>query len=62
MINAFHAKLLQDLPGVCNDLRRHNGPIAGTDFGNKMTAIGRTDESCPPSAMIPLMLCRSRMT
>src|SRR4030095_686308 len=37
----LYLKLAQDLLGACNDVLRHNRPIAGSDFGNKMTAIRR---------------------
>src|SRR6476620_6582062 len=41
-----HAELLQDLPGVCNDLCRNDCPVACTDFCSKMTAIGGP-KNCP---------------
>src|SRR4029077_612781 len=41
-----HAEVLQDLPGVCNDLCRNDGPIARADFCNEMAAISGTKD-CP---------------
>src|SRR4029077_14549604 len=34
-----HAKVLQNLPGICNDLCRNDGPIARADFCSEMAAI-----------------------
>src|SRR5439155_5319294 len=39
-----YLKLIQYLLGTCNDVLRHNRPIAGADFGNKMAAIRRADD------------------
>src|SRR5947199_389171 len=37
----LYLKLVQDLFGAFNDIRRHNGSIASANLGNKMTAIRR---------------------
>jgi hypothetical protein len=42
-------KFIQYLLGACNDVLRHNRPIAGTDFGNKMAAIRRADDRAAQS-------------
>ena len=42
----LHAEVLQDLPGICNDLCRNDCPIARAGFCNEMAAIGGT-ENCP---------------
>src|SRR6267143_4538321 len=34
-----YLQVIQYVLGACNDVLRHNRPIAGTDFGNKMAAI-----------------------
>ena len=44
-----HAEVLQDLPGVCNDLCRNDCPIARADFCNEMAAIGGTQELSRPA-------------
>src|SRR3989440_1637262 len=39
-----YLKLIQYLLCACNDVLRHNRPIASTDFGNEMPAIRRADD------------------
>src|SRR5207237_10572961 len=39
-----YLKLVQYLLCACNDVLRHNRPIASTDFGNEMPAIRRADD------------------
>src|SRR6476659_1578864 len=41
-----HAELLQDLPGLCNNLCRSDCPIACPDFCSEMAAISGT-KNCP---------------
>jgi hypothetical protein len=40
----LYLKLVQDLFGAFNDIRRHNGSIASANLGNKMTAIRRAND------------------
>src|SRR4030095_11271361 len=40
----LYLKLVQDLLSPCNDVRRHDAPIAGADLGDKMTAIRRAND------------------
>jgi hypothetical protein len=39
-----YLQLIQYLLGPCSNILRHNRPIAGTDFGNKMAAICGADD------------------
>src|SRR6267378_2097906 len=44
-----YLQFIQYLLGACNDILRHNRPIAAADFGNKMAAICGADDGAAQS-------------
>src|SRR5215475_6421283 len=43
----LYIELIQNLLRVGNDLRWYDRPITSTDFGHKMTAVGRPNDRAP---------------